>query len=169
LPTLPRHVVLASNIPVNRWSAARKSRPAGEDVKQCKNSKGERPWEGALALWGGGIVTGSRQKGSGTGTVYQSWHRCSIGVNGRKSNPRVLFYRHKKAGCFNEPGIFAAAAWWPRSLEAEGVEPSSRGRLKLASTCVGRILSRATRRLRPDSALRQLLLCLSTYSSNLNR
>ena len=20
----------------------------------CKNSKGERPWEGALALWGGG-------------------------------------------------------------------------------------------------------------------
>jgi len=46
-------------------------------------------------------------------------------------------------------------------LEAEGVEPSSRGRLALASTCIGQILSRTPRRLRPNSAKYQPLLCLS--------
>ena len=55
----------------------------------------------------------------------------------------------------------------PRTfMEAEGVEPSSRGRLKLASTCVGLVLSRVTRRPKPDSAKHQPLLSLSTPPRN---
>ena len=35
------------------------------EKKKCKNSKGERPWEGTLALWGGGIVTGRHDASPG--------------------------------------------------------------------------------------------------------
>ena len=51
---LPGGILPASGMPFTPVTCSH----SGVD-SHCKNSKGERPWEGALALWGGGIVTGS--------------------------------------------------------------------------------------------------------------
>ena len=42
------------------WSEVRFAKPIRSALVRFSgaNSKGERPWEGTLALWGGGIVTG---------------------------------------------------------------------------------------------------------------
>lgn len=78
-----------------------------------KNSKGERPWEGALALWGGG----NRKPAAEANRRFE-----------------YLF------------SISDQPIAEPEKVEAEGVEPSSRGRLMPTSTCVGHSLSHHSRR-----------------------